>query len=100
MRLFVGNLPWDYSSEDLRRLFAEVGEVDSAAVVKDRVTGRSMGFGFVAMGSKRGVASAIAKLDGTTVRGRALKVNPARARTSVPAPAVTENLRSASPPPN
>jgi RNA recognition motif-containing protein len=90
MRLFVGNLPWDFSSEDLRRLFAEVGEVDNAAVVKDRVNGRSMGFGFVAMGSKRGVASAIAKLDGATVRGRPLKVNPARALASERTPIVTE----------
>jgi RNA recognition motif-containing protein len=90
MRLFVGNIPWDFSSEDLRRLFAEVGEVDSAAVVKDRVNGRSMGFGFVAMGSKRGVEAAIAKLDGSTVRGRELKVHPARTRTSVQAQVTTQ----------
>ena len=82
MQLFVGNLPWDFSSEDLQHLFAEYGNVDSASVIKDRATGRSRGFGFVAMSSTRHVESAIGALNGSTVRGREIKVNPARARAT------------------
>jgi len=81
MRLFVGNLPWDYSSDDLRRLFAEYGDVTDASVIRDRATGRSRGFGFVAMNGPRHVTAAVAALDGATVMGRQIKVNPARART-------------------
>lgn len=80
MQLFVGNLPWAFSSEDLQRLFAEYGQVDAASVVKDRATGRSRGFGFVSMSSNKHVESAIDALNGSTVGGRQLKVNPARTR--------------------
>ncbi len=82
MRVFVGNLPWDYSSEDLRRLFSEYGEVEEASVVKDRVSGRSRGFGFVAMPSDRHGSAAVEGLNGATVLGRRLTVNPARPRVS------------------
>lgn len=80
MQLFVGNLPWSFSSEDLQRLFAEYGQVDAATVVKDRATGRSRGFGFVTMSSPRHLESALEALNGSTVGGRELTVNPAKAR--------------------
>ncbi|MEE8331252.1 MAG: RNA-binding protein [Acidimicrobiia bacterium] len=82
MQLFVGNLPWGFSSEDLQRLFAEYGNVDAASVIRDRATGRSRGFGFVSMSSARHVESAIEALNGSTVRGREIKVNPAWARAT------------------
>lgn len=80
MQLFVGNLPWSFSSEDLQRLFAEYGQVDAATVVKDRATGRSRGFGFVTMSSSRHLESALQALNGSTVGGRELTVNLAKAR--------------------
>ena len=80
MRLFVGNLPWEYSSEDLHRLFTEFGEVIKASVIKDRVTGRSRGFGFVDMTTKRQGKAAAEGLNGSVVGGRPLTVNPARQR--------------------
>ena len=82
MRLFVGNLPWELSSEDLRTLFSEFGEVADASVVKDRASGRSRGFGFVDMTKKRHGADAAENLNGSVVGGRALTVNPARQRAS------------------
>lgn len=80
MRLFVGNLPWEFSSEDLRNLFSEFGEVAEALVVKDRVSGRSRGFGFVDMAKNRHGTTAAQSLNGSVVGGRALTVNPARQR--------------------
>jgi len=82
MRLFVGNLPWHFSSEDLRELFAEFGEVSSASVIKDRVSGRSRGFGFVDMTKKRHGATAAEQLNGSVIGGRPLTVNPARQRVA------------------
>jgi RNA recognition motif-containing protein len=82
MRLFVGNLPWAFSSEDLARLFSEYGEVERARVIKDRVSGRSRGFGFVEMRSARHGSAAVSGLNGANVGGRQLTVNEARARVS------------------
>lgn len=79
MKLFVGNLPWSVSDQDLEELFAPFGNVDSANVVTDRDTGRSRGFGFVEMDDDSGRA-AIAELNESEVSGRKLTVNEARSR--------------------
>lgn len=76
--LYVGNLSFNTTSDDLREMFQPYGEVSSASVVMDRDTGRSRGFGFVEMSS--GGSAAIDALDGKDHEGRALTVNEARPR--------------------
>ena len=78
--LCVGNLSFDTSDSDLRRLFEEFGTVESAQVISDRDTGRSKGFGFVEMGSDQEAQAAISALNGKEVGGRALTVNEAKPR--------------------
>ncbi len=80
MKLYVGNLAFQTSSEDLQQLFAQAGTVESASVVEDRDTGRSRGFGFVEMASKEEGAAAIAQFNGKEVNGRSLTVNEAKPR--------------------
>src|SRR3979490_807128 len=80
MKLYVGNLAFQTSSEDLQQLFAQAGTVESASVVEDRDTGRSRGFGFVEMSSKEEGEAAIAQFNGKEVNGRALNVNEAKPR--------------------
>ncbi len=80
MKLYVGNLSFETSSENLQELFAQAGTVESASVVEERETGRSRGFGFVEMSSKEEGAAAIAKFDGTELGGRSLTVNEAKPR--------------------
>ncbi len=80
MKLYVGNLSFDTSSETLQQLFAQVGTVESSTVVEDRETGRSRGFGFVEMSSKEEGAAAISKFNGQEVNGRSLTVNEAKPR--------------------
>ncbi len=80
MKLYVGNLSFQTSSEDLERLFAQVGTVESASVVEDRETGRSRGFGFVEMASREEGQAAIEQFNGKEVNGRNLNVNEARPR--------------------
>src|SRR5437868_10861506 len=80
IKLYVGNLSFQTSSEDLRELFSQAGTVESASVVEDRDTGRSRGFGFVEMSSKEEGQAAIAQFDGKEVNGRNLKVNEAKPR--------------------
>lgn len=82
MKLYVGNLSFDTSSEQLQTLFAEAGTVESASVIEDRETGRSRGFGFIEMASKEEGAVAIEKFNGHDLSGRALKVNAAKPRES------------------
>ena len=79
--LYVGNLPYSTTSNDLESLFAEYGEVVSAHVITDRDTGRSRGFGFVEMESSEAAESAISALNGEDHGGRALTVNVARPRS-------------------
>ena len=80
MKLYVGNLAFQTSSEDLQELFAQAGTVESASVVEDRETGRSRGFGFVEMSSKEEGEAAISKFNGQEVNGRSLNVNEAKPR--------------------
>ena len=80
MKLYVGNLAFQTSSQELQELFAQAGTVESASVVEDRETGRSRGFGFVEMSSKEEGAAAIDQFNGKEVNGRALKVNEAKPR--------------------
>ena len=79
-KLYVGNLAFQTTSEELNELFAQAGTVESASVVEDRMTGRSRGFAFVEMSTKEEAASAIEQLNGKEVGGRALKVNEAKPR--------------------
>jgi cold-inducible RNA-binding protein len=80
MKLYVGNLAFQTSSEELRTLFAQAGTVESAAVVEDRDTGRSRGFGFVEMASKEEGNAAIQQFNGQELNGRNLNVNEAKPR--------------------
>jgi RNA recognition motif-containing protein len=83
-KLYVGNLSFQTSSEDLRAHFAQAGTVESASVVEDRMTGRSRGFGFVEMSTPEEAAAAIEQLNGKEFSGRNLTVNEARPRTDRP----------------
>ncbi|HEY6803450.1 MAG TPA: RNA-binding protein [Pyrinomonadaceae bacterium] len=80
MKLYVGNLAFRTSSEDLQQLFSQAGTVESASVVEDRDTGRSRGFGFVEMASKEEGEAAITQFNGKELDGRNLTVNEARPR--------------------
>lgn len=79
-KLYVGNISFNTSNQDLIDLFSEAGTVTSANIIEDRETGRSRGFGFVEMASKEEASAAISALDGKEIDGRALKVNEAKPR--------------------
>jgi len=79
-KIFVGNLPFSASSDDLQALFSEVGTCESASVITDRDTGRSRGFGFVEMASSDEAQAAIETLNGRDFQGRTLNVSEARER--------------------
>src|SRR5262245_46044409 len=79
-KIFVGNLSFDTTSKDLESLFATCGTCESAAVITDRDTGRSRGFGFVEMSSASEAQNAIGQLNGRELQGRALKVSEANER--------------------
>src|SRR3989442_1227360 len=80
MKLYVGNLAFQTTSQELQEMFAQAGTVESASVVEDRDTGRSRGFGFVEMSTKEEGTAAIAQFNGKEVSGRALNVNEAKPR--------------------
>jgi len=81
-RLYVGNLAWGVTDQDLQEAFAEAGKVESSQVIIDRATNRSRGFGFVEMGTDEAADAAIKKLNGRDLKGRAIRVNEAQARTA------------------
>jgi RNA recognition motif-containing protein len=81
-KIFVGNLSFDTTSARLESLFSEVGPCDSAAVITDRATGQSRGFGFVEMSSAADAQKAITALNGREVQGRTLNVSEAKERSS------------------
>jgi RNA recognition motif-containing protein len=78
MKLYVGNISFDTTQQDLEALFSEIGTVTSTNLIEDRETGRPRGFGFVEMSSKEEGEKAIAQLNGKEVDGRELKVNEAK----------------------
>jgi len=80
MKLYVGNLTFATSNQDLQDLFGKVGTVQSASIIEDRDTGHSRGFGFVEMSSKEEGDAAIAQFNGKDLNGRELKVNEAKPR--------------------
>ena len=81
MNIYVGNLSFDVTDEDLREAFEAFGQVESASVIQDRFSGKSRGFGFVEMPTQAEAEAAISGLDGADMKGRSLKVNEARPRT-------------------
>jgi cold-inducible RNA-binding protein len=85
VKIYVGNLSFNMSEDDLKHKFEEFGAVNSVNVIKDRDTGKSKGFGFVEMAEKEAGESAINELNGTELEGRRIIVNEARPRTDRPA---------------
>jgi cold-inducible RNA-binding protein len=79
-KLYVGNLAFETSSNDLQTLFSQAGTVESVSVIEDRETGRSRGFGFVEMSTKEEGAAAVEQFNGKDLGGRTLKVNDAKPR--------------------
>jgi RNA recognition motif-containing protein len=79
-KLYVGNLAFQTSSEEIQTLFAQAGTVESVSLIEDRETGRSRGFGFVEMSTKEEGAAAISQFNGKELGGRALTVNEAKPR--------------------
>lgn len=84
MNLYVGNLSYQMSDDDLYNAFSAYGEVSSAKIIMDRETGRSKGFGFVEMPDAAEGEAAIKALDNSELGGRSIKVNEARPRTEAP----------------
>jgi cold-inducible RNA-binding protein len=84
VNIYVGNLPYSTTQEDLRQMFEQHGTVESVNVIQDRETGRSKGFGFVVMPDSAQGQDAITELNDRDMGGRKLKVNEARPRTDEP----------------
>ena len=83
LKLYVGNIPFGASEEDLKKLFSEVGEVQSVKIVTNSYSGRPRGFGFVEMASQEDATKAISMLNGKTLMDRALVVNEARPQKKI-----------------
>jgi RNA recognition motif-containing protein len=81
MNIYVGNLSFEVTEEDLRQAFESFGQLSSVKVITDRDTGRSKGFGFIEMADNAEAQSAISGLNGKELQGRAIKVNEARPRS-------------------
>jgi RNA recognition motif-containing protein len=84
MKLYVGNLAFETTANDLQDLFEQQGQVTEVNLINDRMTGRSRGFGFVTMANKEAAQTAIAAVNGKQLHGRTLTVNEARAREERP----------------
>jgi cold-inducible RNA-binding protein len=82
MKLYVGNLAFQTTGDELKELFSQVGNVESVTVIEDRETGRSRGFGFIEMATKEEGQKAIEQFNGKELNGRALTVNEAKQRES------------------
>jgi RNA recognition motif-containing protein len=80
-RLYVGNLAWTVTDQDLQDAFSEAGTVENSQVIIDRATNRSRGFGFVEMTTDEAADTAVKTLNGREIKGRAIKVNEAQARS-------------------
>ena len=80
MDIYVGNLSYDATEEDLKKVFEEFGEIESVKIITDRYSGRSKGFGFVGMPNEEEAKAAIDALNGKEMMGREIKVNEARPR--------------------
>ncbi len=83
-KVYIGSLPFSATDQELKRLFDAYGTVESARVIRDKLSGRSHGFGFVEMSTSREAVIAIAELNGTELGRRALPVNEARPRILAP----------------
>lgn len=79
-KLFVGNIEWGATEEQLKELFGQYGEVEEAIIIKDRMSGRSKGFGFVTFADEANADEAMEALNGHDLNGRALVVNEARSK--------------------
>ena len=84
MNIYVGNLPFTLTEDDLRTTFGAYGTVEKAAIITDKMSGQPRGFGFVEMPNRDEAEKAIAALNGRDLKGRAIKVNEAQARTDRP----------------
>lgn len=84
MNLFINNLAWATSEDELRALLAQYGEVTSVKIITDKMTGRSKGFGFAEMPDSNAAQKAIAELNGYSLKGRNINVNEARPKTDRP----------------
>jgi len=84
-KLYVGNLPFNTTENELQELFSQAGTVQEVMLMQDKFTGKSRGFAFVTMGSEQDAQNAISQLNGKTIEGRALTVNEARPREQRPA---------------
>ena len=85
MNIYVGNLAYSVTEDELRQAFAQFGDVTRANVITDKYSGQSKGFGFVEMSDKAAAEEAIAALNGTDLNGRSIKVNEAKPREPRPA---------------
>lgn len=84
MNIYVGNLSYGVTEDELKDFFTEFGEVSSATVIKDKFTGQAKGFGFVEMPNNSEAQEAINQLNGKDLKGRSIKVNEARPREERP----------------
>jgi RNA recognition motif-containing protein len=84
MNIYIGNLSYNVTQDDLKAMFAEFGDVSNAALIADHDTGKSKGFGFIEMPTQSQAEEAIKFLNGKALRGRNIKVNQARPRTEHP----------------
>ncbi len=81
MNIYVGNLSYEVTEQELRQAFEAFGEVESTNIIKDKYSGQSKGFGFLEMPTKAEAEAAVEGLNGTDLKGRTLNVNEARPRT-------------------